>query len=117
MSLSRLKSVNPPANLDELLLQSNASYLVAVIASNLSESKESKITVWIDPFEYQPITSGEEEEYRAYVLKDLILPPAGSFETWRFAVGVEDKVFVKSNNGKVSFSLEAVAQSIPVTED
>jgi hypothetical protein len=114
MSLSRISSVNPEANSDTLFLNSFASYLVAVIASNQSSTTEARFSVWVEPFEYSPITSGEEEEYRAYIIKDGILPPAGSYESWRFAVGIEDKIFVKSNNGKVSFSLEAVIQSAPV---
>lgn len=110
MSLSRLRSLNPEANTDTLMLDSTGSYLVAVIASNQSDLKEAKISIWVNPFEYLPITSGEEEEFRAYIIKDGILPPNGSYESWRFAIGVEDQLYVKSNNGKVSFSLEAVPQ-------
>lgn len=111
MSLSRGVTVSPVANTPSLLLYSSASVLVAVIASNLSESKESKIKVWVEPFEYYPIAAGDEDLYRAYIIKDGILPPAGSFESWRFAGNVEDRIWVESNNGKVSFTLETVLQS------
>jgi hypothetical protein len=114
MSLSRISSINPEAGVDTLMLDSTATYLVAVIASNQSDTQEAKFSVWVDPFEYLPITSGQEESFRAYIIKDGVLPQGGSYESWRFAVGIEDKLYIRSNNGKVSFSLEAVIQSAPV---
>lgn len=74
----------------------------------MSPAKETKISVWVEPFEFSPIETGEEDAKRAYIIKDGILPPSGTYESWRFAVQALDKIFVKSNNGKVSFSLEAV---------
>lgn len=116
MSLSRLKSLNPVANTDTLLLETTASYIMAVIIANQSDAKETKISVWVEPFEYAPILSGQEEELRAYIVKDAIIPPSGSYETWRFAVQALDKIVVRSNNGKASFSLEAVLTGTPVEE-
>jgi len=110
MPLSRGVSKNPPANTDIAILEATASYLVAIIASNMSDSKEAKFSVWVEPFEWQPIVAGTEDQFRAYIIKDGILPPAGSFESWRFAVNPEDDVFVSSNNGKVAFTIELVAQ-------
>lgn len=92
------------------MFESVASYIGAIIASNQSSLKEARISVWVEPFEYQPIDSGDEELYRAYIIKDAVIPPGGSYESWRFALGVFDKIYVKSNNGKVSFSFEAVLQ-------
>jgi hypothetical protein len=112
MSLSRISSINPESQSDTLMLDSTGSYLVAIIASNQSDTQESKFSIWVNPFEYLPIESGEEELYRSYIIKNGILPPGGSYESWRFAVGVEDQVYIRSNNGKVSFSLEAVIQSV-----
>lgn len=114
MSLSRLKSSNPAANVDTLLLDTTASYIIAVLAANMSESKETKISVWIEPFEFIPIAAGDEDEKRAYIIKDGILPPAGTYETWRVAVQPLDRIVVRSNNGKASFSLEAVLTGTPV---
>lgn len=116
MSLSRVKSLNPAANVDTLLLETTASYIMAVIVSNQSQYKETKVTIWVEPFEYDPIPSGQEEEYRAYIIKDAIIPPAGSFETWRFAVQALDRIKVRSNNGNASFSLEAVLTGTPPEE-
>jgi len=110
MPLNRGRSLNPAANEDTEILYATASYLVAIIASNMSDSKESRISVWVEPYEYLPISSGEEEEKRAYVIKEGSLPPNGSYESWRFAVNPEDFVYVKSNNGKASFTIELVAQ-------
>lgn len=116
MSLSRLKSLNPSANVDTVLLETTASYIMAVIAANQSDAKETRISIWVEPFEYAPIPAGQEEEYRAYIIKDAIIPPSGTFETWRFAVQALDKIVVRSNNGKASFSLEAVLTGTPVEE-
>lgn len=115
MSLSRAKSLNPAANTDTLLLETTATYIIAVIASNMSDMKETKISIWVEPFEFLPINPGEEDQKRAYIIKDGILPPSGTYETWRFAVQVLDRICVRSNNGKASFSLEAVLTGTPVT--
>ena len=117
MSLSRAKSLNPPANTDTLLLETTASYILAVIASNMSDVKETKISIWVEPFEYLPINPGQEEQKRAYILKDGILPPSGTYESWRFAVQTLDRIVVSSNNGKASFSLEAVLTGTPVVSE
>jgi len=110
MALLRQSSRNPSAKSNELVLESVGSYIGAIIASNMSDTLEAKISVWVEPFEYLPINEGEEELYRAYIIKNGILPPGGSYESWRFAIGVGDRIVVSSNNGRVSFSYEAVLQ-------
>lgn len=111
MALQRLKSINPAANIDSTLLDATSSYIFAIIAANQSIQKEARVSMWVEPFEYLPINIGEEESKRAYIIKDGILPPGGTFESWRVSANVGDVIKVKSNNGKVSFSLEAVVQS------
>lgn len=117
MSLSRLRSENPNANVDTLLLDTTASYIMAVIVANQSDVKETRVSIWVEPFEYAPIPAGQEEEYRAYIIKNAIIPPSGSYETWRFAVQALDKVKVVSNNGNASFSLEGLLTGTPVEEE
>lgn len=110
MALLRQASKNPSANSNELILESVGSYIGAIIASNMSDTLESKFSIWVEPFEFLPIGVGQEDLYRAYIIKNGILPPGGSYESWRFAIGVGDRIVVSSNNGRVSFSYEAVLQ-------
>lgn len=110
MALLRQASKNPSANDNELILESVGSYIGAIIASNMSDTIETKISVWVEPFEFLPIDEGDEDLYRAYIIKNGVLPPGGSYESWRFAVGVGDRIVVSSNNGRASFSYEAVLQ-------
>lgn len=109
--LRRLQSYNPVANEEAEVFDSPASYIVAVTAANISSTLETRISIWLTQSE--PVPSGADpEDYRYYIIKDGNIPPAGSYESWRFTMIADDKLFVKSNNGKASFSVNGINQSV-----
>lgn len=108
--LRRLQSFNPDADEEILIFSSPAAYICAVVAANKSSNLEARFSVWV--MQEEPIPSGADlEPYRYYIIKDGILPPAGSYESWRFTMIADDTLYVKSNNGKVSFTVNGMNQS------
>lgn len=111
--LRRLQSYKPTAGQEFEMFETPGAYILAVIASNTSDTLESKISVWILPYENTPIPSGaDEEEYKIYIIKDGSLPPGGSYESWRFSMVNNDTLWVKSNNGKATFTVQGINQSV-----
>lgn len=111
--LRRLQSYIPEANQDFEMFETPGAYIMAVIAANTSSFQESKISIWILPYENTPIPSGaDEEDYRVYIIKNGIIPPGGSYESWRFSMVNNDTLWVKSNNGKATFTVQGINQSV-----
>lgn len=111
--LRRLQSYIPEANVDFEMFETPGAYIMALIAANTSDTIETKISAWILPYENTPIPSGEDEEnYRIYIIKNGIVPPAGSYETWRFSMVNGDTLWVKSNNGRATFTVQGINQSV-----
>ena len=91
MGLQRLGIVNPIANSASTLFTSDNQYLVSVIAANKSGSATT-IRVWT-----QPVGSTQQSEY-AYVVYDLPVDAANSFETFRFAINQGDVIKVSATS-------------------
>lgn len=110
--LRRVISLTPDAFQELEAFETPATYILAVIAANRSDVKESKISIWVLPGDIV-VPSGESDEaYRAYIIKNASLPPSGTYETWRFSMVANDKLFFSSNNGNADFSVQAINQSI-----
>ena len=94
-----------------LVFTAPGSYIVAVTAANRSTNLETRFSIWITQDE--PVASGSDpEDYRYYIVKDGVLPPSGSYESWRFTMIADDELYVSSNNGKASFSVSGINQSV-----
>lgn len=109
--LRRLQSYNPVVGEEPKVFTAPGSYIVAVTAANRSTNLETRFSIWITQDE--PVASGSDpEDYRYYIVKDGVLPPSGSYESWRFTMIADDELYVSSNNGKASFSVSGINQSV-----
>lgn len=104
MAIVRLALSNPNADTDTLLHTATRQSLVSVIATNTA-SATAEVDIWV-----QPDGSSSASEY-AYFAKDTVLPASNSLETFRFALEVDDDLYVRSSTDDVSFSLNAIYES------
>lgn len=104
MGLVRLGISTPAATTATTLFTSDNQYLVSVIATNKSTSTAATIRVWIQP-------SGTTQDYdAAYMVYELPIDAANSYETFRFAVNQGDTVKVYASTANISFSAYGVVQ-------
>lgn len=103
MGLQRLGIINPIANSASTLFVADNQYLVSVIAANKSASAAT-IRVWTEP-----VGSTQQSEY-AYVVYDLPVDEANSFETFRFAINQGDAIKVSATSSSISFSAFGLIQ-------
>jgi hypothetical protein len=103
MGLRRLGIANPSSNTATTLFTADEQYLISVIATNKSDSA-SNINVWV-----QPQGSSQESQY-AYIIYNLPVDAANSFETFRFAINQNDLVRVSATSSSVSFSVYGLVQ-------
>lgn len=103
MGLQRLGIINPIANSASTLFVADDQYLVSVIAANKSASAAT-IRVWTEP-----VGSTQQSEY-AYVVYDLPVDEANSFETFRFAINQGDAIKVSATSSSISFSAFGLIQ-------
>lgn len=96
MPVSRFGNGKPEANEDLLLHTVERSALFSVVAVNLSGA--TKITAYIIPN-----TQEENPDKWIYFGNQIPITSRNTFETFKTAVNVGDKVFVKSESGNVTF--------------
>lgn len=104
MPIKRL-AVDTPAAFDgvnyTLLATADLSSVVSVIVVNKGNI-DASITIFVEPFD-EP---GNPSAW-GYITKDLTVQVGQSFETFRFAMTVGDKIYVSSSTADVNFSATA----------
>jgi hypothetical protein len=98
MPVKRLGAFTPNANTNYLLATTDVPGVSSVIVTNLGNTS-SLTTVYIDP-----ANSGGDPNARAYIVSDLDVSASNTYETFRFALELNDKIFVESSTGSVAFS-------------
>jgi hypothetical protein len=98
--IQRIITVNPAANTDTMIYDSDTYLLASVIATN-KETYPAAISVWV----LDPATS-----QAGYLCKDLPLSENNTFETFRFTANPNDLIYVRSSTGQVSFILNGIDQ-------
>jgi hypothetical protein len=96
MPVARFGNDQPVANVDTLLHTVARSALFSVVAVNLSGA--TKITAYIIPN-----TQEENPDKWIYFGNQIPITSRNTFETFKTAVNVGDKVYVKSESGNVTF--------------
>jgi hypothetical protein len=96
MPVARFGNDQPVANVDTLLHTVERSALFSVVAVNLSGA--TKITAYIIPN-----TQEENPDKWIYFGNQIPITSRNTFETFKTAVNVGDKVYVKSESGNVTF--------------
>jgi hypothetical protein len=106
MAIVRLGASTPAANTNQILFNVTDSYIVSVIAANTlsSTTVATKVDIWV-----VPVGAATSSEY-AYITSNLAVAVGQSFETFKFAVGNGDTVFVKSTTSGTSFSIQGMEQ-------
>jgi len=104
--IRRLGLVNPAANEDTVLYNSNDNYLVAVVVANkaINATPLTKVSIWV-----VPANATIPAQY-AYIASNLTVGVGQSFETFRFALNSSDTVYVRSTLALTSFSINGVPQ-------
>jgi hypothetical protein len=96
MPVARFGNAQPVANVDTLLHTVTRSALFSVVAVNLSGA--TKITAYIIPN-----TQEENPDKWIYFGNQIPITSRNTFETFKTAVNVGDRVYVKSESGNVTF--------------
>jgi hypothetical protein len=99
LPVRRVGSVTPVAATNTLLANSDFFCVASVIVAN-TNNLDAKTEIYIDPEE-----SGGALASRIYIASKLNVGPGQSYETFRFALNVNDKVYVEASRGGVGFSL------------
>jgi hypothetical protein len=101
MAVARFGSGKPDANVDFLLDTVERSSLISVVAVNLSGA--TKVTAYI-----VPNTKEDFPDEWIYFGNQIPLTSRNTFETFKTAANVNDKVYVKSESGNVTFFVNGV---------
>ena len=106
MAIQRLAAARPEANVASGMYTFSDSYLVSVIATNISASATPipRVAIYIVP------SGASTEGSYVYLAQNLDLAYGSSYETFRFAVNPGDGVFVRTSQANVSFSLYGLLQ-------
>jgi hypothetical protein len=101
MAVARFASNKPAANTDTLLFTIERTALTSLIAVNTSGF--TNISAWIVP-------AGEDANESAWIhyVDNVGLTNRNSFETFRIAVNVGDKIYVRSASGEVTFFINGI---------
>ena len=107
MPVKRLGVASPAAytNAFTLLAESDVACVSSVIIANKGAS-ELNATVYIEPVE----TPGSPSNY-VYIVNSLVVGIGQSFETFRFALSVGDKIWVAASTANAAFSATAAYES------
>ena len=105
MPIRRVGYTTPAANTTTLLATSDFFAVAAVVVANRNALDVSS-TVYIDPAE-----SGGAESARIYLASNINVGAGQSYETFRFAVNVGDKVRVLTDRSNVSFSMNSAYET------
>lgn len=106
MAISRIATINPLADTTTVLNISPRSALVSVICTNIGQV-DDRISVYMVP-------DGEDADASkwAWLLYNADLSFGNSIETYRFSISVGDTVFVRSDQGITSFTMNGIYESI-----
>lgn len=101
MAVARFASYKPAADTDYLLFTIERTALTSLIAVNTSGF--TNISAWIIP-------AGEDANEEAWIhyVDNVGLTNRNSFETFRIAVNVGDKIYVRSGSGEVTFFINGI---------
>lgn len=101
MAVARFASYKPAADTDHLLFTIERTALTSLIAVNTSGF--TNISAWIVP-------AGEDLNEDAWIpyVDNVGLTNRNSFETFRIAVNVGDKIYVRSASGEVTFFVNGI---------
>jgi hypothetical protein len=101
MAVARFASAKPLANIDTLLYTVDKSSLTSIVAVNVSGF--TRITAWIVP-------AGEDEnpDNWIYYINNIDLSNRNTFETFKIAVNLGDKIYAKSESGQVTFFINGI---------
>lgn len=101
MAVSRFAVNKPSANTDTLLFTIQRTALASIVAVNTSGF--TNISSWIVP-------AGEDAnpDNWIYYVDNIGLTNRNTFETFRVAVNVGDKIYVRSTSGEVTFFINGI---------
>jgi hypothetical protein len=105
MPVKRLGTASPAANTAVVLTTSDVTGVASVIAVNRG-AIAAQVTVYVDPF-----ASGGNPANRAYIVNALEIGVGQSFETFRFAIDVQDIIYVAASTADCSFSTNIAYES------
>ena len=94
MAVSRFANIKPLAATNTLLWEVDRQALVSVVAVNIGGT--TKISAYVDPSDAPP-------SQNIYYIDDVPLKNRDTFETFKLAVNVGDRIYVSSESGDVSF--------------
>lgn len=109
MAVSRFASGKPVANTDLMLYSVERSSLISIVAVNLSGA--TKITAWVIPN-----TQESNPDQWIYFINKVELRSRNTFETFKLAVNVGDKVYVTSESGNVTFFVNGIYDTTGTTD-
>jgi hypothetical protein len=98
MPIKRLGTGTPTANIATELTTSDVTGVCSVIVANKGNIA-AQVTIYVDPFD-----SGGDPNSRAYIVNALELGVGQSFETFRFALDVDDVIYVAASTADCAFS-------------
>lgn len=102
MPVKRLGSVTPAAETDTLVALADVASVASIMVTNKG-GIEALVTVYVNPIE-----GGNAVDQRIHLVANLAVGAGQTFETFRFALAVDDTIYVRSSTANVSFSANAV---------
>ena len=105
MPVKRLGVASPNANTFVSLAVADVACVASVIVANKG-TVELNATVYVEPVG----SPGNPATY-AYIVNSLVVGVGQSFETFRFAMAVGDRIYVAASNANASFSATAAYES------
>lgn len=100
-NLTRLGINHPAANTDTLLYTADGTYIVSVVAANISSDEQALIDLYILP---------TGETYKGYLAGSLRLLAGNPYETFRVAMNPNDRLYGRSTTASVSFLVQGILQ-------
>ena len=98
MPVKRLGATAPVAEVVTLLATADVTSVASVIVTNKG-AVDLSATIYVEPIE-----SPGSPDALAYIVYNLTVGVGQTFETFRFALTVGDKIFVVASNGNAAFS-------------
>ena len=107
MPVKRLGVASPAAFVNTFteLATADVACVASVIVANKGAT-DLTATVFVEP-----VQSPGNPDNRVYIVSSLLIAVGQSFETFRFAMAVGDKIFVGASNANASFSATAAYES------
>jgi hypothetical protein len=102
MAVKRLGVSAPAANTSVVLATADVTCVASVIVTNTG-AVELNATIYVEPVE-----SPGAANARAYIVNSLVVGVGQSFETFRFAMQVGDRIYVAASTNTAAFSANAV---------